>query len=153
MAGRPPFEATNEERQLVKALASYGTKQETIVLLVKRPKGKAGELAPISLPTLRKHFKTELAEGEPSFLAKVADQAAKMALNEKHPKQFEAIRFILKCRAGWRETDRMTHDGAIDFNLDFSGATDEELAVIEKFFKRRSEDAAPAAANSNVKAA
>lgn len=151
MAGRPPFEPTDEERQLVRALASYGTKQELICLLVKRPKGKAGVPAPISIPTLRKHFKIELAEGEPSFLAKVADQAAKMALNEKHPKQFEAIRFILKCRAGWRETDRVTHDGSVDFNFDFSGASDEELAVLEKFLKRKAGgDVQPTAANDRA---
>jgi hypothetical protein len=151
--GRPSFEATKEERQLVMALASYGIPQEAMVLLVKRPKGKAGLLAPISLPTLRKHFRSELDEGEPSMIAKVADALVKTALDRKHPGHVVAARFVLKARGGWRETDRMTHDGEIGFNLDFSGATDEELAVIEKFFKRRTEDAAPAAANSNVKAA
>jgi hypothetical protein len=144
---RPSFEATDEERQLVKALASYGIPQPAMVLLVKRPKGKAQLLAPISLPTLRKHFRAELDEGEPSMIAKVADALVKTALDRKHPGHVVAARFVLKARAGWRETDRMTHDGAIDFNLDFSGATDDELAVIEKFFKRKTEDAAPAAAN------
>lgn len=147
MAGRPPFEPTAEERKLVLALASYGIPQPHMCLLVKRPKGKSGELKPISEPTLRKHFRAELDEGEPSVIAKVADSLVKTALDRKHPGHVVAARFFLKARAGWRETDRVTHDGAVDFNFDFAGATDEELAVLEKFLKRKAGDAAPTAAN------
>jgi hypothetical protein len=149
---RPAFEPTAEERKLVQALASYGIPQEAIVLLVKRPKGKAGLLAPISQPTLRKHFRAELDEAEPSLIGRVADALVKTALDRKHPGHVVAARFFLKARAGWRETDRVTHDGAVDFNFDFSGASDEELAVLEKFLKRKAGDATPTAANSNLAA-
>lgn len=147
MAGRPAFVPTEEERSLVKALASYGIPQPLMCLLVKRPKGKAKELRPISEPTLRKHFRAELDEGEPSLIAKVADSLVKTALDRTHPGHVVAARFFLKARAGWRETDRVTHDGAVDFNFDFSGATDAELAVLEKFLKRKAGDATPKAAN------
>lgn len=150
MAGRPPFVATDEERKLVLALAAYGIPQEAMVLLIKRPRGKAGELKPISVPTLVKHFRTELDEGEPSVIAKVADSLVKTALDRTHPGHVVAARFFLKARAGWRETDRVTHDGAVDFNLDFSGATDEELAILEKFLKRKVSDAHPTAANDRA---
>jgi hypothetical protein len=152
MAGRPPFEATDEERKLVLALASYGIPQPMMCLLITRPRGKAGTPTPISEPTLRKHFRTELDTGEPSLIAKVADSLVKTALDRKHPGHVVAARFFLKARAGWRETDRVTHDGAVDFNLDLSGATDEELVVLQKFLRRKVGDAAPAAANSNIAA-
>ena len=147
MAGRPSFEPTEEERKLVLALASYGIPQEAMVLLITRPKGKAQLPTPISQPTLRKHFRTELDTGEPSVIAKVADALVKTALDRKHPGHVVAARFFLKARAGWRETDRVTHDGALDLNFDFSGASDEELAVLEKFLKRKAGDAQPTAAN------
>lgn len=150
MAGRPPFEATEEERKLVMALAGYGIPQEAMVLLIKRPRGKGGELRPISIPTLVKHFRSELDEGEPSVIAKVADSLVKTALDRKHPGHVVAARFFLKARAGWRETDRVTHDGNVDFNFDFSGASDEELATLEKFLKRKVSDAHPAAANDRA---
>ena len=152
MAGRPPFQPTAEERQLVNALASYGIPQSAMVFLIKRPKGKDGELAPISIPTLTKHFRRELDEGEPAMIARVADALVKTALDRKHPGHVVAARFVLKARAGWRETDRVQHEGAVDFNFDFQGATDEELATIEKFLKRKAGDASPVAANSNLAA-
>ena len=150
MAGRKPFEPTADERKLVLALASYGIPQPAMCLLIKRPKGKAQELKPISEPTLRKHFRAELDEGEPSVIAKVADALVKTALDRKHPGHVVAARFFLKARAGWRETDRVTHDGSVDFNLDFSGATDDELAVLEKYLKRKAGDVTPTAANDRA---
>lgn len=132
------------------ALASYGIPQEAMCLLITRPKGKAQKPTAISQPTLRKHFRHELDTGEPSLISRVADSLVKTALDRKHPGHVVAARFFLKARAGWRETDRVTHDGSVDFNFDFSGATDEELAVLEKFLKRKAGDAQPTAANDRA---
>lgn len=150
MAGRKPFEPTDEERKLVQALAGYGIRREEIVLLIERPAGKEGKLKPISLPTLRKHFKLELDKAEPTIIAKVADALVKTALDRKHPGHVVAARFFLKARAGWRETDRVQHEGTLDLNLE--GATDEELEVIKKFLKRRAENGVPTAANDRAAA-
>lgn len=150
---RRAFQPTEEERKLVLALASYGIPQEAMCLLIKRPVGKAGVLKPISGPTLRKHFRAELDEGEPSVIAKVADALVKTALDRKHPGHVVAARFFLKARAGWRETDRVTHDGAVEFNLDLSGATDEEIAVLERFLKRKVGDAGATVPANDTRAA
>lgn len=144
---RPAFEPTDDERTLVRALASYGIRRVDICILVRRPKGKAQVLAPISEPTLKKYFKREMEEGEPSLIARVADALVKTALDRKHPGHVVAARFVLKARAGWRETDRVQHEGEVGFNLNLEGATPDELVVIEKFLKRKAGDAAPTPAN------
>lgn len=145
---RKPFEPTDQERANVRAMAGYGISQTQMCLVIERPVGKAQTLKPISEPTLRKYFRRELDLGEPVIISKAADALSKIMLDEKHPKQFEALRFFLKCRAQWRETDRLDVTGGLEIN--FEGATDEELAVLERFYKRKVSDAAPAAANDRA---
>lgn len=137
---RPSFQATSEERTQVEALAAYGIPQEDICLLIKRPAGKSGELKPITPKTLRKHFSEELATSTPKFIGLVAQRVRTIALDTKHPKSFEACRFILKARGGWSERSELEVNGSLD--LDLSGATREELAVIERFLKRKVEERA-----------
>lgn len=145
MAGRPSFQATPEERKLVEALAGYGIGREAICLLVTRPKGKAQVQAPISPTTLRKHFRQELEVAEVKVTSKVAEALVQTALDRKHPRHVAAAIFFLKARAGWSERTIHQHEGHLD--LDLTGATAEELAILEKFLKRKVADAHPSAAN------
>jgi len=135
------FEPTKEQRDLVKALAAYGIRQDAICLLIKRPV-KRGPPVPITLKTLRARFRRELDEGEPSLIAQVADSLVKRALDPKHPQGVAAAIFFLKARAGWSEKVKHELTGrnggpiaSVEFDL--SDATDEELAVLERFFERK----------------
>jgi hypothetical protein len=89
---RPPFQATDKQRSLVKSLAGFGfTHQEIATFLeLKSPK------------TLRKHFRAELDLGEIQANAKVAQTLFNLATSGQHP---AATIFWMKTRRGWRERD------------------------------------------------
>lgn len=93
-AGRPPFVPTDEQRELVKDLATAGTPQEQIALMVKDAKG-----SPISHVTLRKHFRPELDEGTIEANAKMAGRLFKEGMSGN----VAAMIFWLKTRARWSE--------------------------------------------------
>lgn len=94
--GRPPFEPTAEQRELVKQLAGLGTRHEDIARLIKIDEG-----------TMRKHFGDELEAGRAEANAKVAHSLFKAALAGVPA----AMIFWLKTRAGWREVHAVEHTG------------------------------------------
>lgn len=147
MAGRPPFVATDEERNIVTVLAGLGAPLDQIRTVIKRTAPKEGALPkPISIPTLRKHFKAELVGAETKVLGILAGSLVQRAQNMKRPEGAAAAMFLLKSRFGWRETQVMEHTGSLE--LDLTGATAEELAVLERFLVRKSPTAQNAAANA-----
>ena len=91
--GRPPFEATPEQRALVKSLSSFGVPHESIRGFIKS-NGK-----PIAGETLRKHFAEELTNGTIEANAKVAGRLFTEAMNGNTT----AMIFWLKVRARWAE--------------------------------------------------
>jgi hypothetical protein len=84
-----PFEPSDEQRRMVKALAGFGVPQQDI----------ATHLG-IDAKTLRKHFRGELDGGSIEANAKVAQSLFAMATQDKN---VAAAIFWLKARAGWRE--------------------------------------------------
>lgn len=144
MAGRPPFQPTKDERDLVTLLAGLGIDQDVIRSVIRRPSGAS--MKPISRPTLRKHFREELDTGALKVEAQLAGSLVKRALDPKNPSGAASAMFMLKARFGWKERQIHEHEGSI--NLDLSGATDAELAVLEKFLKRKVGDA-PSPANDS----
>jgi hypothetical protein len=114
MAGRKPFEPTEEQRRQVEAFAAYGIPQEDMCKLIPNPRtGK-----PIDLKTLHKHFRVELDTGMIRANAKVAESLFRQAVGA--PAQYDAtgklIRaeqtpvvsagiFWAKARMGWKERD------------------------------------------------
>lgn len=100
--GRPKFEPTAEQRQNVENLAALGVPHDCIVEFVRDADGR-----PVSLPTLTKHFKTELKMGRVKANLKIAQRLyAKADAGDA-----ASIFFWMKTRAGWRETNRVEVTG------------------------------------------
>ena len=97
-----PHEPTDTTRTVVRALAAFGATREDI----------AGQLA-INIKTLDKHYRRELDLGRIEATARVAERLYKLATQEEITgASVTAMIFWLKCRAGWRETDRHEVVGA-----------------------------------------
>ena len=87
--GRPSFEATPAQRQMVEAMAGCGIPETDIATVV--------GIAP---KTLRKHFRPELDTGHIKANAKVAGNLYRIATGSGREAVTAAI-FWLKTRAGW----------------------------------------------------
>lgn len=107
--GQPPFAPTDNQRRLVKEMAGCGTPQDSI----------AGQIG-ISPPTLRKHFKNELARAEIEANFRVAQfmfaTIIGMPIPGVPPVTNETTRgslamFWAKTRMGWKETVDHQHEG------------------------------------------
>jgi hypothetical protein len=92
-AGRVPFEPTEADRSLVKALASVGFQHSQIAGIV-RPGG-------IGESTLRKYFSYELAVGKDHIDAICVTGIVKAM----QAGNLAAMFFWAKTRMGWREKD------------------------------------------------
>jgi hypothetical protein len=101
---RPTFLPTDEQRRLVKSLAAYGMKYDSI----------ARRLRIRSTKTLSKHFREELDAGETEANAQVAQTLFQMAISGEQP---ASTMFWLKTRAGWRETLPPQKEHPVKFKL------------------------------------
>ena len=90
---RAAYQPTDKDREIVKAMASYGVPQEDI-----------GRVIGVSHVTLRKYYAPEIETAAVQANAKVAETCYQMAVSGKMP---AATFFWLKTRAGWRETERL----------------------------------------------
>jgi hypothetical protein len=84
-----PFEPTEEQRRLVRAMAGFGIRQDDIAAHLE-----------IDPKTLRKHFRRELDRGTVEANAKVAQSLFNMTTQGN---DVAAAIFWMKARAGWRE--------------------------------------------------
>lgn len=102
-AGRPEgtgYHPTQEQRDLVKAMAGYKIAEDEICLLVINPKSKR----PISPMTLRKHFRDELDTGFISGKMRVMAATFRNAIGDKeHPGNVTAQIWLGKTMYGMRE--------------------------------------------------
>ncbi|MBF0423712.1 MAG: hypothetical protein HQL73_12045 [Magnetococcales bacterium] len=89
-AGRPMFEATDEERKQVEAMASYGVPQEQIASMVR---------GGIGIHTLRNNFELELIQGKARANCDIGRTLFQQAIGGN----ITACIFWLKTQAGWRE--------------------------------------------------
>lgn len=92
MTGRPSFEPTDAQRELVSALAACGVRQEIIARRIG-----------IDAKTLRKTCRRELREGKQDACAIVAESLFRMATGTGRNACTAAI-FWLKTQAHWKET-------------------------------------------------
>jgi hypothetical protein len=93
--GRPPWQPTAKERETVKAMTGYGISQDAICAVLK-----------VTRATLEKHCRHELDSGAAEAIGKVAASMLAMALRGPYTVRFQAAKFWLAARAGWRDTDR-----------------------------------------------
>ena len=91
LGGRPSFQPTQSQRQMVEAMAGCGIPETDIAAVV--------GIAP---KTLRRHFRGELDTGHIKANAKVASNLYRIATGSGREAVTAAI-FWLKVRAGWRE--------------------------------------------------
>lgn len=89
--GRPPYEPTKKDREMVLAMSGYGI-----------PDYEIARVLGVSPPTMRKYFDLELATGHVQANAKVAQTLYKKATGDS-PGSVVAAIFWLKCRAGWND--------------------------------------------------
>lgn len=90
--GRPSFEATDERRRTVRAMAAYGV-----------PHLDIAHVLGCGVTTLRAHFWRELDTAAIEANAKVAETLFKRATEGTGKEAVTAAIFWLKCRAGWRD--------------------------------------------------
>lgn len=93
---RMRYHPTEEDQNIVQVLAGILTPHAEIALVVTNPKTKK----PISITTLRKAFKAELAHGRARVKAFAVGKMFKLISND-HPAM---IMFYLKTQCGFRET-------------------------------------------------
>jgi|ERR1039457_331350 hypothetical protein len=96
--GRKKFVPTAAQRATVELHTAFGTLQTDICLFVLNASGR-----PISIPTLEKVFALEIKRGAKSADSKVTAALFKAATGGNVSAQC----FWLKCRARWRETERL----------------------------------------------
>src|SRR6476619_1411665 len=89
LGGRPSFQPTPSQRQMVEAMAGCGIPETDIATVVG-----------IAAKTLRKHFRAELDTGHIKAKAKVAGNLYRIATGSGREAVTAAI-FWLKVRAGW----------------------------------------------------
>lgn len=98
MAGRKPFEPTDADRKMVKALSMFGVPHEAIAGHVINPQTTKA----IDAKSLRKHFRDELDSGEAASKALVAKTVFRHATGKGAGAASAAI-FLAKVRLGWKE--------------------------------------------------
>lgn len=97
--GRPSYQRTDEDRDVVIAMAFAGFTQERIARAMR-----------ISENTLRKHFADELQSGADRMLADVVRTLA----NKARAGDITACIWITKTRLGWREQPKQVEVSAAD---------------------------------------
>ncbi len=122
--GRPPFEASPEERKLVEAASVFLTHEHIAKLL------RDG----ISETTLRLHFPRELELGSIKANVSVGQSLFKKATGNG-PQSVAAAIFWTKVRMGWKETDVLELRGKVTTVT--SGMTAREAAEAYGNTRRR----------------
>lgn len=95
---RPRFQPTAKDRQTVSQLAAFGVPIESMGAFILDAKGK-----PISMNTVTKYFREEIASGAAKANAKVAQTLYAKAIQG----DTVSMIFWLKTRARWREVERI----------------------------------------------
>ena len=95
--GKPKYQPTAADRATVQNLAALGATHADIAMCI----GTKG----IDEKTLRKHFRREL---DTSLMEVKALAMSKVVAAIKNGEAW-AVCFFLKCKAGWRETQALSH--------------------------------------------
>jgi len=100
LGGRPDWNPTPKDRRLIETMVAGGIDQDRIAAAFK-----------IAPKTLRKHCRAELNGGaERANGAVIASMFNMATAGRPAHVRFQAARFWLQCRAGWRDTERASLD-------------------------------------------
>lgn len=128
--GRPLFEPTPEQRKRVLTMVGVGISHAEICLVVTH-NGK-----PLSLKTLRKHFREELNTGTVIANAQVGGAIFKAALEGKPGAQA----LWAKCRMGWKETQAIEHSGPAGSPMQVEDVSDAKDRLLAKLLPDAAEE-------------
>jgi hypothetical protein len=120
--GRPSWQPTVKDRETVRTLAGCGVAQDRIA-----------QVLHIAEKTLRRHCRDELATGATEANAQVARSMYRMAIRGPYSVRFQAAKFWLAARAGWRDTDRAEPLVAMLPLSDLSDEAWRQLCAVNKF--------------------
>lgn len=107
--GRKPFKPTDEQRAQVKMLIGLGLTYREIASVILSSLTAKG----ISVNTLQKHFAAELEDGSGFVKSRITHSLFRKACGDS-PQAAICAMFIMKCRFGWRQEDKIIHE--IDAN-------------------------------------
>lgn len=113
--GRPPFVPTDVQRHTVETMVMLDYSQETMAALLK-----------ITVNTLIKHFKHEIANGKQEVQQKLGANLVKIGLGDG-PQAVAAAKHVLATRFKWIEASRVEHTGADGQPIQIESLTDEQL--------------------------
>ena len=96
--GRPPFEPSREERDLVSVMAALGAGHDTMIAILAR-----NNVPCANRRTLRKAFRAELREGRENLVTTLGLRMVRLATTDG-PHSFRACAFLLRTWGGpqWR---------------------------------------------------
>lgn len=120
--GRPAWQPTAKDRETVRTLAGYGVTQDKIAAMLR-----------ITDRTLRKYCRDELDTGATEANAQVAQSMYRMAIRGPYSVRFQAAKFWLAARAGWRDTDRAEPLVAMMPLSELSEEAWRQLCAVNKF--------------------
>jgi hypothetical protein len=101
---------------MVKAMASYGISQDAICAMLN-----------VTRPTLERRCRHELDTGLAEANAMVGKSMFRMAVNGPYSVRFQAAKYWLACRAGWRDIERPMPLGAL---VPIGEMTNDELNMV-----------------------
>jgi hypothetical protein len=125
------WQPTAKDRETVKWMAAYGIPQEAICALLK-----------VTKPTLEKRCRLELDTGAAEANAKVAESMYAMATRGPYAVRFQAARYWLACRGGWRDGDRVTFVSVPKASFEMDDAEITALIAREEAYQEACEKAA-----------
>lgn len=128
--GNSPFEATDEQRAKVRALAKAFPENSNSGIAI---------LLGISRETLEKHFRHDLDYGRAEMIAAIGSQMVNRAINAEAVDaegksltkgDLDAQKFVLARRASWTTKVEVTPKDETESEItDLSGFSDEQLAL------------------------
>lgn len=108
--GRPPFQPTDRDRQLVEQLAGLGLRHKDIATLIPGQRSGKG----ISVVTLHRHFRAELDRGMVQADVKVLRSLFEKAIGNG-PSAVRAAIWWAKTRLGWTRSEGRATNGGVVF--------------------------------------
>ena len=139
--GRPRFEPTDEQRKNVAVLVGLGITEVEICGVVRDQKDH-----PVTVPTLRRHFKRELEAGAVALNGRVGNFMIATIFGQQLPEGFDGtaitdeksrtrlLELFAKTRMGMGEQAKLKVEG--DINVNVTGAREFIIGEIDKIAER-----------------
>ena len=106
----------------MRTLAGYGVAQDKIAQVLR-----------VDAKSVRKHCREELDNGATEANAQIAQSMYQMAIRAPYSVRFQAAKFWLAARAGWRDVDKPEPLVALKPLSDLSDEAWRQLCSVNKF--------------------